>query len=147
MTKTPFSRHALVATPEGGARFTLRVREHLVQTDQPERAGGSDTAPTPLELLGASLAGCVALYVHKYCESQSLDASELAVEVKPFWRENPGRVGRYDVVVHLPQSIPAEYHAAIEAVAQSCPVHHTLTHAPEITVQLKEVAAAGAGVG
>jgi uncharacterized OsmC-like protein len=79
----------------------------------------------------------VALYVHKYCQSAGLDTEELAVEVRPFWRENPGRVARYDIVVHLPDSIPAEHHAEIERVAQSCPVHHTLSLTPEITLQLR----------
>ncbi len=137
MDRAPFSRHSIVAAPEGGKKFSISLRGHRLLTDQPERAGGTDTAPTPLELLGASLSGCVALYVHKYCEGEGLVADDLAVEVRPFWRENPGRVARYDIIVHLPETIPAEYHAEIERVAQSCPVHHTLTLHPEVTLQLR----------
>lgn len=136
MNRKPFSKHSIVTTPEGGALFSVAIRDHQLFTDQPERAGGTDSAPTPLELLGAALSGCIALYVQKYCAKEGLAANDLAVEVKPFWRESPGRVGRYDVIVHLPDTIPAEHHAAIERVAQSCPVHATLTHAPEIAVRL-----------
>lgn len=68
----------------------------------------------------------------------------MAVEVRPFWRESPGRVAPYDIVVHLPETIPAEPHAEIERVAQSCPVHHTLTLAPEITLQLRTPSPVGA---
>jgi putative redox protein len=121
---------------------SISLRGHQVLTDQPERAGGTDTAPTPLELLGASLAGCVALYVHRHCEARGLEAEDLEVEVRPFWRENPGRVGRYEVIVHLPEGIPPSFHAGIEEVARSCPVHHTLTAGPEITVQLAAAPAA-----
>jgi putative redox protein len=140
------SRHSIVATPAGGARFTASVRDHSVPTDQPARAGGTDTAPTPLELLSVSLASCIALYVHRYCDNEGLESEGLAVEVKPFWRENPGRIGRFDVVVHIPESLPEEYHADLLEVAEKCPVHHTLTHGPEMIVQVQrmpELAATG----
>jgi putative redox protein len=131
------SAHSIVATPAGGLKLLASVRDHEVATDQPERAGGEDTAPTPLELLSVSLASCIALYVHKYCAARALATDELAVEVKPIWRNDPGRIGRFDVVIHVPESIPAEHHAAIEEVALTCPVHHTLTHTPEITMRLE----------
>jgi putative redox protein len=143
MTVPRTSRHAILATSAGGATITSAVRGHTVRTDQPEKLGGADTAPTPLELLSVSLASCIALYVHRHCEAESLDAEDLAVEVKPIWRDDPGRVGRFDVVVHLPETIPVERHAALLEVAEKCPVHHTLTLAPEITIQLRELEGAG----
>jgi putative redox protein len=144
MDHRPFSRHSIVATPEGGQQFSISLREHRLLTDQPERAGGTNAGPTPLELLGASLSGCVALYVHKYCQSEGLQADGLAVEVRPFWKENPGRVARFDIIIHLPEAIPVEHRAQIERVAQSCPVHHTLTLGPEITLQLRAASLVGA---
>lgn len=138
------SRHSVVAVPLGGTRISAAVRGHDVRTDQPAKLGGADTAPTPLELLSVSLASCIALYASRFCEAEGLDAGELAVEVKPIWRENPGRVGRFDVIVHLPDGIPPAYHAALAEVARGCPVHHTLTQAPEITLQLQAQATVGA---
>jgi putative redox protein len=141
------SKHSIIATPAGGERIDAVIRGHTVATDQPERAGGTDAGPTPLELMSASLASCIALYVHRHCEAEHLDAAEIAVEVKPFWRDNPGRIARFDVVLHLPSSIPEAERPAIEAVALKCPVHHTLTHNPEITLQMQEFAPAVASAG
>jgi putative redox protein len=132
------SRHSVVAAPAGGERITAWVREHAVPMDQPVKAGGTDGAPTPLELLSVSLAGCIALYANRFCESEGLEAEGLGVEVKPFWRENPGRIARFDVVLHLPPGFPEAYRIRLEEVARKCPVHHTLTHAPEVTLQLRE---------
>ena len=132
------SKHSVVATPIGGLAFSVAVREHIVSTDQPVRSGGIDSAPTPLEILSAALASCIALYVHKYCDAHSLLAIGLAVEVKPLWKESPGRIARFDVLVHLPDGIPASHHAAIDEVARTCPVHNTLTHTPEITVAVRD---------
>lgn len=138
------SRHSVVATSNGGLAFSVSVRDHVISTDQPSGAGGDDSAPTPLELLSASLASCIALYVHKFCEAHSLETSGLAVEVKPLWKEEPGRIARFDVIVHVPDGIPATHYPAIEEVALTCPVHNTLMHVPEVTVQLQELVSAGA---
>ena len=140
--RTP--KHSVVATSSGGLAFSVAVREHVVHSDQPVRSGGGDSAPTPLELLSAALASCIALYVHKYCTAHALAATDLAVEVNPLWKEAPGRIARFDVVIHLPVTIPVSHHAAIDEIARTCPVHNTLTHSPEITVALHDRASAGA---
>lgn len=140
------SKHSVVATSIGGLAFSVSIRDHVVSTDQPSRAGGDDSAPTPLELLSASLASCIALYVHKFCEANSLATSGFGVEVKPLWKEDPGRIARFDVVVHVPDTIPTMYHAAIDEVARTCPVHNTLTEVPEITVELQQLAPVGTSV-
>jgi putative redox protein len=145
MSGTRFGRHSIVAQGNGGLRVTGQVRGHEVETDQPERAGGTDTAPTPLELLSVSLAACIGLYVGKYCAAEGLGPEDLAVEVKPLWREGPGRIGRFDVLVHIPDGVPAAHHDAIEEVVRTCPVHHTLMHAPEITIGLVRAESALAG--
>jgi len=52
-------------------------------------------------------------------------------------------------VVNLPAAVPPKYRDALIRAAESCTVHHTLTHAPEIGVRLGDAAAAaesGAGV-
>ena len=43
----------IVVTHDGGVRFAAQIRSHRVVVDQPERAGGDDSGPMPLELLGA----------------------------------------------------------------------------------------------
>ncbi|HEX6589176.1 MAG TPA: OsmC family protein [Longimicrobiales bacterium] len=130
------SKHSILATAAGGLAFDVAVRGHTIATDQTVRSGGADAAPTPLELMGAALAACVALYARKYCLAQGLDGDGIAVEVKPVWREDPGRVGRYDVVVHLPAGFPAEHRDGLMAMAADCPVHHTLAHSPELAFRV-----------
>ena len=80
---------------------------------------------------------------HKFCATHALVSDGLAVEVKPLWKEGPGRIARFDVILLVPDTIPAMHHAAIEEVARTCPVHNTLTHAPVITVELQDLVTAG----
>lgn len=138
------SRHSAVATLAGPQSFSASIRGHTVLTDQPERAGGSDAAPTPLELLSVSLSTCIALYVQRHCDELGLPSAGLAVEVNPVWRHDEHRIGRFDVTLHIPDTIEPDAHTAIKEVARTCPVHHTLSSAPDITLRTLSLAMAGA---
>ena len=59
--------HATVVTHVSGERFAIQIRSHQIMVDQTLAGGGSDSAPTPIELLGASLGSCVAYYVRHFC--------------------------------------------------------------------------------
>jgi uncharacterized OsmC-like protein len=130
-------RQPIVVTHEGGVQFAAQVRQHRVLVDQPERGGGADAAPAPIELLGASLGTCVALYVQQYCLSRGLSHDGMRVEVQQFGAPNPNRVGLFDVKVILPGGLPQEHVAMLERVARSCPAHGTLTHGADVNVALE----------
>jgi uncharacterized OsmC-like protein len=87
-------------------------------------------------MMSVSLAGCIALYVQRFCDRRDLDARGLAVEVNPIWKADPGSIDRFDVFLHLPPTIPEEDRHELEVVARTCPVHHTLVLTPEITVKV-----------
>jgi uncharacterized OsmC-like protein len=129
------SKHSVVATHVGGQAFDVAVRGHTVRTDQPRSSGGADSSPTPLELVSVGLAACVALYVNRFCVANGVDARDLAVEVTPVWRADPGRIARFDVLLHVPEAVSDRMAGQLETVARSCPVHHTLAEIAEVDVR------------
>ena len=131
----------IVVSWEGGARFTADIRGHKVTVDQPEKGGGEDSAPMPVELLPASLGTCVALYVHRFLATRELDSTGLTVEVTAVGAPNPNRIGKFGIAVKIPGGVPEKYRDAVRRAAEGCTVHHTLTHTPEIVVDVKEGAA------
>ena len=131
----------IVVSWEGGARFTADIRGHRVTVDQPEKGGGEDRAPMPVELLPASLGTCVALYVHRFLAIRGLDSTGLTVEVTATGAPNPNRIGKFGIDVKIPGGLPEKYRDAVRRAAEGCTVHHTLTHAPEIVVEVREGAA------
>jgi putative redox protein len=136
----------ITVTWDGGARFTADIRGHKLTVDQPAKGGGEDSAPMPVELLPAALGTCIALYVERFLTTRALDATGLTVEITALGAANPNRIGRFDVAVNVPGAVPEKYHDPLLRAAESCTVHHTLTHAPEISVRLNGAAAAsGAG--
>ncbi len=53
----------VATTWEGRQSARHRVRSFEVRTGEPERVGGDDSAPTPMELILAGLDGCLAVVV------------------------------------------------------------------------------------
>ncbi len=130
-------REPIVVTHEGGVQFAAQVRTHRLIVDQPDRGGGADAGPAPIELLGASLGTCVALYVQQFCQSRGLSYEGMRVELQQFGAQNPNRIGQFAVKVVLPQGVPAEYAEMLERVARSCPAHNTLAHGADVTMQFE----------
>ena len=130
----------ITVTWDGGVRFTADVRGHKVAVDQPPQAGGQDTAPMPLELVPTALGTCVALFVQQFLATRGLDATGMEVQVFTAPAANPHRIGMFEVTVSVPKGIPEKYRDAVRRAAETCTVHHTLSHKPDISVEILESA-------
>jgi putative redox protein len=119
-----------------GDHYAIRIRQHLVEVDQPADAGGSDTAPTPTELFVSSLASCVAFYAGRYLARHGLSADGLVVRASYEIVPRPARVGRVELSVSLPEGVPEEKRAALLAVASHCTVHNSLQDVPQVAIEL-----------
>ncbi|MEV6210185.1 OsmC family protein [Kitasatospora sp. NPDC051914] len=121
-----------------GDQYAVSVRGHVLTVDQPVADGGADTAPTPLELFTASLAGCVAHYAGRYLARHGIDREGLRVTVDhTMATDRPARIASADVSVFAPR-LPEERTAGLLAVASHCTVHNTLIRPPEVTMAVKE---------
>jgi putative redox protein len=132
------NRQSLQVVHVGADRFTVRVRDHVVHVDQPREAGGFDTAPTPTELLAASLASCVAFYARRYLARHHLPEVGLAVSASYTMATRPARVAEIEISVDVPDVLTVEQRRALLAVASHCTVHNTLEQPPEVTVALRD---------
>ena len=103
----------------------VRIRDHLVEADEPRETGGGDTAPSPQELLAASLASCTAITIEMYAEHKGWDVSEVEVscEYSPAERGCPTR---FELVLRLPGHLSDEQAERMRQIAAKCPVHRTL---------------------
>jgi putative redox protein len=136
MISDSVSARPIVVTHEEGLRFSAQVRSHTILTDQPERAHGNDDGPTPVELLGAALGSCIALYVQQFCQVRDLPFEGMKVEVRQQNESNPSRVGKFCVRLVMPEELPPQYALLLGKVARSCPVHNTLLHGAGIAIDI-----------
>lgn len=119
-----------------GVRFDAQIRGHHITLDQPLGVG-EDVGPTPLELLGAAIGSCVALYVKQFCQARSIPYEGIRVEVRENKVRNPSRITDFAVDVRLPTDLSARNAMLIEQVARSCPVHNTLVHGAGVRVSIE----------
>jgi putative redox protein len=107
---------------------------HELIVDEPPDAGGTDTGPRPTQLLGASLAGCIAITVEMYANRKGWDAGRVEVTVD---MEYDGHVpNTFNVSVALPGELDDEQRRRLLAIATHCPVHKVL--AGEARVEVTE---------
>jgi len=90
----------------------------------------------PLELIGAALGSCVALYVSKFCTGRGLSTEGMSVEVEQQTVRDPYRIGRFRVRVVPPAGLPPRLVELLERVATHCPAHYTLGMGAEVDIRI-----------
>jgi putative redox protein len=109
----------------GSLKHDLKVRTHRLMADEPRENGGDDAAPSPQELLAASLASCTAITIEMYARRKGWDVGEVEVDVdyEPAQRGSPTR---FSMEVRLPKELSEEQQQRLLQIAAKCPVHRTL---------------------
>ncbi|MGA9857505.1 MAG: OsmC family protein [Solirubrobacteraceae bacterium] len=108
----------------GTLRHEIDVNgRHTIITDEPARLGGTDTAPTPHELLAAALASCVSTMLVLYAKPRDIDLGDLQVDVDYDADTSPRKV---EITIHLPAHLTADQVKRLEKVAETCPVRRAL---------------------
>ncbi|MGW6316562.1 OsmC family protein [Streptomyces sp. NPDC055099] len=126
-------RHQVEVVHVRGDVYGVEVRGHHLAVDQPVDSGGSDSAPTPVELFVASLATCVAHYAGRYLDRHAFDRDGLTVDARyTMATDRPARVASVALRVNAP-GVPPERVAGLLAVVQHCTVHNSLEHPPDVT--------------
>jgi uncharacterized OsmC-like protein len=121
---------------DGGDRFRIAVGHHTLIVDQPVADGGDDSGPTPVELLVAGLASCVAYNVRRFLARHELPEEGLSVTADVGMAAHPDRVREIRLQIHLSADLPPQRRAALLAVAAHCTVHNTLLRPPAVAIEL-----------
>jgi putative redox protein len=108
-----------------------------VCTDQHKAEGGEDKAMTPAELFVASLGTCIGVYAARFCKRHNLPTEGLKVLMDWTVVKDPVRIGSIKAELHYPHAIPEAEKKGLLRMAETCFVHETILHKPEIVVELK----------
>jgi uncharacterized OsmC-like protein len=117
---------------QGDDRFDVVVRGHRITVDQPEEAGGQDTAPTPTELFVSSLAACVGFYARRFLARHHLP-EHVEVDCKWWMDKAPSRVGAVEISVSVPY-LPPEKLDRFQKAIEHCTIHNTLQRPPHVMI-------------
>jgi putative redox protein len=65
-----------------GYKIETKSRHHIAIVDQPEKGGGTDAGPTPLEYLFVSLASCIVTIGHMVACQRRLPVRNIQVHIE-----------------------------------------------------------------
>jgi putative redox protein len=114
----------IVARRVEGYAHDVEVDGHVVRVDEPPDAGGEGSGPRPTQLLGASLAGCIAITVEMYAQRKDWDVGSVEVDVEMTY-EGPVPTD-FEVGLKLPGNLDEEQRQRLLVIATKCPVHKVL---------------------
>lgn len=132
---------------EQGYRTAVHIRNHTVMADEPIQAGGTDTAPTPMEILLGTVGACVAVTTQAYAQRKGwpLEGVLVELEMERIKREDyPAYSGEAAFVHEIREQIQfegpltEEQRARLLTIAGKCPVHLTLENPVFFSQQLTE---------
>lgn len=109
----------------GTYKQVVQVRSHRLLADEPHDVGGTDSGPSPQELLAASLASCTAITMEMYAERKGWDIGGVEVECDYSPAER-GCPTKFELVLRIPDSVDPAIVDRLKVIAAKCPVHRTL---------------------
>lgn len=105
---------------------------HTLRVDEPASEGGTDTGPSPTRMLGACLAGCIAITVEMYAQRKGWDVGAVEVDVEVGY-EGPVPTS-FEVGLKLPGELDEEQRRRLLVIATKCPVHKVLAGEAHVNV-------------
>lgn len=123
------------------SKFQNKVQAglHRFFADEPVSVGGTDSGPSPYDLLGAALGACTSMTLRMYTDFKKLSLGAVSVEVSHAKvhaqdclecteeeRSNGGKIDRFERRISVAGDIAPELADKLEEIANKCPVHKTL---------------------
>ncbi len=141
----PGADQVVARTGNAGYRTAIVANGHPLVADEPISVGGSNTGPSPYELLSAALAACTTMTLRMYADRKGwpLDAVEARVrhaKVHCTDCDDPdnrsSRIDRFDRLLVLEGALDVDQRRRLLEIADRCPVHRTLHSEIRVSTEL-----------
>jgi putative redox protein len=138
--------HVIVHGDAKGFAQKVQVGPHNLTADEPVSYGGTDSGPSPYDLILAALGSCTSMTIGLYARKRSWPVEKIGVSL---WHSKihakdcddcetkEGRIDRIEMEIQLSGALSAEQRTKLMEIAEKCPVHQTLTS--EINIKTRAV--------
>jgi putative redox protein len=146
-TASPGDNRVVVRTGASGFRTEILANGHPLIADEPISVGGTNTGPSPYELLAAALGACTSMTLRMYADRKGwpLEAAEVRLEHEKIHCVDCAEASRgRPKIDHISRELVLEgplddaQRRRLVEIADRCPVHRTLHSEIQITTTLVE---------
>ena len=116
----------------GGVQVNAQFNGFEVASDQPEKNGGENTAPSPFDFFLASLGTCAGFFALRFCQQRELSTEGLSLQLTTERNAETKRLDRVEITMQLPNNFPEKYRSAIVRATDQCAVKKALLDPPEV---------------
>lgn len=118
-----FAASAQTRTTSAKYQAITRGGNHSIIADEPEIIGGTDTGPTPYDLLLASLGSCTAITLKMYIERKEWPIDEIIVDMELFKRDAGTLI---EIRLSFKGELSEDQNKRLVQIANLCPIHKLL---------------------
>ena len=138
--------HVIVHGTAASFAQEVEIDSHELYADEPVSYGGTDTGPTPYDLLLAALGSCTSMTIGFYARKRRWPVENITVSLRHSkihatdceeCETKEGKIDRIELDIQLTGTLTEEQHAKLIEIAGKCPVHQTLTS--EINIKTRAV--------
>jgi putative redox protein len=143
----PGDNRVVVRTPAAGYRTEVLANGHPLIADEPVSVGGTNTGPSPYDLLAAALGACTTMTLRMYADRKGwpLEAAEVRLTHEKIHCIDCAEASRgRPKIDHISRELVLEgpldeaQRQRLVEIADRCPVHRTLHSEIQVTTTLVE---------
>jgi putative redox protein len=125
----------VVVSSETGLAQEIVSGKHRLRADETAPLG-TDTGPSPYELLLAAIGACTSMTLRLYAQRKGMDLRRITVRLQHFrthaedcsdCETKEGYIDRIDREIELSGNLDESQKQRLLEIAERCPVHRTLT--------------------
>jgi putative redox protein len=144
--QNPADNRVVVRTGKFGYQTEIQANGHRMIADEPIPVGGSDTGPSPYDLLVAALGACTSMTLRMYADRKKWPLDAITVRLmhrKIHARDCEGcdkegaKMDHIDRELELLGDLDEDQRAKLLQIADRCPVHRTLHSPIRVETRLK----------
>jgi uncharacterized OsmC-like protein len=138
-------RSVVVRGNAHGFAQVIHAGRHRFAADEPASVGGTDTGPSPYDLLLAALGACTSITVAMYARRKAWPLEEVTVHLRHSkiyaadcaeCETKEGMLDRIERDIHFAGPLTEEQRSRLLEISNKCPVHRTLTSEIEIDTRV-----------